>query len=204
METRQLDMDSSKNKIPTLQSDIKNIHDVLYNTYDFDVYWMPNERGMIRNFSIDLWDTCENGSCSFCNQKASHSNDKLKLWSCDSCIAYIASEEFDIVNPEDHSVSLFLNKYFKELIDKSYWHACDVQHIYGIGADYPLLHDICYICGDSVLKVWPENELVEIGLTCIGNKSALGHLGCFSGKGLKGFFTEEDYNEILNGIEENF
>lgn len=169
-------------KIPTDKADIKKIQFLFDDLYNFPID-DDDFNGLIGESN---WKVALNQKCSFCFQSASFHNHDLNLFSCQDCYTKIQKQK-------NHPVSLSVNLFFKNWIDRNYWVFCDIELLYG---KHQVKHNICFVCEQTL-----SQKCAEVCFTTVGDKCALAHMDCATEKGFTGFFEKTDYEEIIDFYE---
>lgn len=172
----------SSSKIPTNKTDIKKIQFLFDDLYDFPIH----DDDFNTLIGESNWKITSNQKCSFCFQSASFRNYYLKIYSCQDCYIKIQKQE-------NHPVSLTVNVFFKDWIDRNYWMSCDIGLLY---EKYKIKHNICFVCEQTL-----PQKYVEVCFTSVGDKCALAHMDCVTQKGFTGLFEKADYEEIIDFYE---
>lgn len=174
----------------SLEKDKKTIDRFLEDA-DFPLYTgFDDYRSNLESFLPGKnWDFFSNGKCSFCDSTAEYENETLHLYACSTCYIDINDGEFDLAKPGDHSVSKKLHQDLRDVIDKEY--ASNGYYNYMKLSPTP-----CYVCN----QVISEGEII---MTEIGDNYAIAHPNCYEQHGFKGLFTKENYESIIESIEED-
>lgn len=132
--------------------------------------------------------------CSFCTEPAEFHNEVADMLACETCMYDIRNKEIDIMNPEDHPVSIRLRSILCDWADKHHYCCVDSEVFFG---EYHVEYNRCFICHNTIERD-PEEEVLVAIATGAG---AIAHYQCAHSTGFQNYFTTTDYNEILSGLD---
>lgn len=97
-------------------------------------------------------------------------------------------------------------------IDNNYYDSCWIDYMYHLETEHEATCDICYICLSKIDKgepedVNPESSCKRKRTMCfvkVGSRGAIAHKECCENHGFVGFFTDTEYNIIIEGIREYY
>ena len=151
---------------------------------DFPVYV---DYGGIEN--LQEWHLQSGERCSFCPESSSYRNNELNAYACESCVGEISDGEIDPVNPGDHKLSQYIRDYLCRWIDKEWCDCCQVEVYFD---EYQITHNKCCFCSQKIKL--QEGDYVSV----VGNCLAVAHTKCADLSSWNGFFTKEDYDNIID------
>lgn len=111
--------------------------------------------------------------CDFCQNPAEyHSFSLHRIKSCERCLELLWKGQLDLLNP---LFCKWIDKYFNLQTD----------------TDFRFKEHSCYICYRDVI---PSSKIRYV---VIKDKLAIAHEGCIKNTGFSGFFTEQNYQDII-------
>lgn len=114
------------------------------------------------------------------------------MLACDICMSDIENKELDIINPDDHPVSMKLRNIICNWLDMNHW-CCVGTNIYF--CEYNIIYNHCYVCSKNIDNI----EGMDIAIATGGG--AFAHYECANSKGFRNYFSKKSYNEILDNLE---
>jgi hypothetical protein len=136
-------------------------------------------------------DNVDEQRCSFCKTVATYHNDSAEMLACDACMYDIENKEIDIINPDEHPVSLKLRTIVCNWIDKNYYMSTSTDSYFD---EYGIKYNKCFICCDVIANEPKTDISIAIGA------DAIAHYSCIEREGFKDYFTTESYNDIISSI----
>jgi hypothetical protein len=158
-----------------------NDHPIYLDTDDVTVFF--------DNLKQQWWTPISNKKCSFCRDEAQYGNSMTYMWACDSCMGDFINGEIDLINPEDHDLSLYLRRLLCDWIDTHYF--AEVSSDLFDDCTY----NTCYVCNTCI-------EANDDNVAIANNAKALGHLKCVQQIGFRNLYSEADYNSIVEALLE--
>lgn len=129
--------------------------------------------------------------CEFCRDVVNFRNKKTKIAICESCMYEIYDQEFDVVEPKDHPMSIKLRSLLCDWIDRNQW---VYVSSYTYFVEMKIAHNTCGIC-QQVIKNFEE-------MAVPGCARMVAHLKCAEEHGFRNYFTQKEYDDILSDMVE--
>lgn len=155
---------------------------------DYDPVYVLFDR-----FKLAFW--CKNVNinsvCSFCQEMALYHNKYVEMCACIECMADIKNKEIDVLDPQDHPMSIKLRNILCDWANKNHWCRIPSESYFN---EYDLNCDMCYICNMSIRN---NDSDIAIATGC----RAVAHSDCATSSGFQNYFTEEEYNIIFSDLD---
>jgi len=163
---------------------------------DFPIYSQYYEElNELTENIFDNWEESTTDSkCIFCgDDDGTLFNREYNLYSCQSCLFQLEDREFDIVNPDNHGVSMRLRNIALNIIRSGYYNFINYK-------ESGMQHNKCYFCDLEI----SSNEEDNVAVSKYENICVIAHSNCVPKYGFVELYSNENFDDILETVQELF